>query len=142
MRVILYSFFAKEQGYKFVRVKSSDTDIFFICLYFANMLEGMQIIFDTGRGNKKQLINVTKIAEQCTQEYCTALMAIYAYTRCDTTSAFKGIRKAKPIKVIQKMPKFQKGWHSLVKHGMWKMNCLQHWKNLHAYCMEAESLQT
>ena len=51
-RAILYCFFAKEQGYKFVRVKSPDTDIFFICLYFANILEGMEIIFDTGRGNK------------------------------------------------------------------------------------------
>ena len=73
------------------------------------MLEGMEIIFDTGRGSKKQLINVTKIVKQCTQEYCTALMALHAYTRCDTTSAFKGIRKVKPIKVIQKMSKFQKG---------------------------------
>ena len=36
-------------------------------------------------------------------------MAFQAYTRCDTTSALKGIRKVKPIKVIQKMPKFQKG---------------------------------
>ena len=79
-RVILYCFFAKKQGYKFARVKSPDTDMFFICLYFANMLQGMEIIFDTGRGNKKQLINVMKIVKQCTQEYCTALMALHAYT--------------------------------------------------------------
>ena len=73
------------------------------------MLEGMEIIFDTRGGNKKQLISVTKIAKQCTQECCTALMALHVYTRCDTTSAFKGIGKVKPIiKVIQKMPKFKK----------------------------------
>ena len=44
MRVILYCFVANEQGYKFVRVKSPDTDIFFICLYFADMLEETEII--------------------------------------------------------------------------------------------------
>ena len=73
------------------------------------MLEGMEINFDTGRGNKKQLISVTKIAKQCTQKYSTALMALHAYTQCDTTNAFKGIGKVKPIKVIQKMPEFRKG---------------------------------
>ena len=77
------------------------------------MLEGMEIIFDTGRGNKKQLISVTKIAKQCTQEYCAALMALHACTRCDTTSASQGIGKVKLIKVIQKMPKFQKGLSKL-----------------------------
>ena len=42
-------------------------------------------------------------------------MALHAYTRCDTTSAFKGIGKVKPIKVIQKMPKLQKGLSQIVE---------------------------
>ena len=59
-RVILYCFFAKEQGYKFIRVKSPDTDLFFICLYFANILEGIEIIFDMGRGNKKNKSSMSR----------------------------------------------------------------------------------
>ena len=58
-RVILYCFYAKEQGYRHVRVKSPDTDIFFICLHYAKILDRIQIIFDTARGNKKQLVNIT-----------------------------------------------------------------------------------
>ena len=106
------------------------------------MLEGMELIFDTGRGNKKRLINVTKIAKQCTEEHCTAVMALHAYTRYDTTSAFKGTGKVKPIKVIQKMPKFQKGLAQLGETWDVEDDCFQQWKNLHAYCMEVESLQT
>ena len=51
-RVILYCFYAKEQGYRYVRVKSPDADIFLICLHYAKLLDGIQILFDTGRGNK------------------------------------------------------------------------------------------
>ena len=108
-RVILYCLYAKEQGYRYVRVKSPDTDIFFICLHYAKLLNGIQILFDTGRENKKQLINITELASQYTQEYCTALMCLYAYTRCDTTSGFKGVGKVKPIKILQRMPRFQSG---------------------------------
>jgi hypothetical protein len=34
-------------------------------------------------------------------------MSFHAFTRCDTTSAFKGIGKVKPIKTLQKSPQFQ-----------------------------------
>ena len=50
---------------------------------------------------------MTELAEGLTPEYCTALSALHAFTHCDTTSAFKGIGKVKPIKVMQKIPKFQ-----------------------------------
>lgn len=34
-------------------------------------------------------------------------MALHAFTHCDTTSAFKGKGKVNPIKVMQKLPKYQ-----------------------------------
>jgi hypothetical protein len=61
------------------------------------------ILFDTGTGNKKKLIDITKLAQQYQQELCTALLGLHAFTRCDTTSAFKGIGKVKPIKTLQKI---------------------------------------
>ena len=36
-------------------------------------------------------------------------MCLHAYTHCDTTSAFKGVGKVKPIKILQRMPWFQSG---------------------------------
>ena len=67
----------------------------------------MTILFDTGTGNKKRLIDITKLAQQYQQELCTALLGLHAFTRCDTTSAFKGAGKVKPIKTLQKSPQFQ-----------------------------------
>ena len=48
------------------------------------------------------------LVESFTQEYCTALNALYAFIHCDLTSAFKVIGKVKPIKIMQKNPRFQR----------------------------------
>jgi hypothetical protein len=52
------------------------------------------------------LLNISEIAKGYTQEYSTALMALHAFSGCDTTSAFKGLGKVKPLKTLLKMPKF------------------------------------
>ena len=65
------------------------------------------ILFDTGSGNKRRLLDVTKLACDFTPSYCDSLLALHAFTRCDTTSAFNGIGKVKPIKLLQKTPRFQ-----------------------------------
>jgi hypothetical protein len=90
-RVVLYCFYGKQQGYRTIRIRSPDTDIFFILLHYALELQGVTILFDTGTGNKKRLIDITKLAQQYQQELCTALLSLHAFTRCDTTSTFKGI---------------------------------------------------
>ena len=105
-RVILYCIYGKENGYKIVRVKSPDSDIFSILLHYAYAAE-ITIHFETGAGNKRRLIDMTELAHRYTQQHCTALMALHAFTGCDSTSAFKGIGKIKPIKTLQKMPKFE-----------------------------------
>ena len=95
-----------DKGYEYIRIKSPDSDVFFILLHFALTLPNVVILFDTGTGNKQRLINITELAEGYTQNHCTTLMCLHAYTRCDTTSAFKGIGKIKPLKTLQKTPKF------------------------------------
>ncbi len=105
-RVILYCKYAQDQGYDYARIRTPDSDIFFILLHYVASFN-ITILFDTGSGNNKRLINVTELADGLTPEYCTALLALHAFTHCDTTSAFKGIGKIKPIKVLQKLPKFQ-----------------------------------
>ena len=52
-RVILYCHYAKEKGFKSVRVRSPDSDIFFILLKHAHELQGIDILFETRKGNKK-----------------------------------------------------------------------------------------
>ena len=105
-RVVLYCKYAHEQGYDSVRVRSPDSDVFFILLHHTPALS-CTILFDTGTGNNKRLINMTELVADFTQEYCTALTALHAFTHSDSTSAFKGIGKVKPIKLLQKHPRFQ-----------------------------------
>ena len=105
-RVVLYCQYAHNQGYEHVRVRSPDTDIFFILLHHAKTLP-CTIYFDTGTANNKRLVNITELVANYTQEYCTALTALHAFSHCDTTSAFKGIGKIKPVKILQKHPRFQ-----------------------------------
>ena len=102
-RVVLYCYYGKQQGYRNIGIRSLDTDLFFILLHYALELQGVTILLDTGTGNKKRLI----LAQQYQQELCTALLGPHAFTRCDTTSTFKGIGKVKPIKILQKSPQFQ-----------------------------------
>lgn len=105
-RVILYAMYGKDNGYDYARIKSPDSDIFFIALHYALQLENATVLFDTGTGNKKRLIDISEIARGYTQDYCTALLTLHAFTGCDSTSSFKGLGKVKAIKLMQKMPKY------------------------------------
>ena len=93
-RIVLYCKYAHEQGYEHVRVRSPDTDTFFILIHHAKTLP-CTTYFDTGTGNNKRLINITELVADYTQEYCTALTAVHAFSHCDSTSAFKGVGKIK-----------------------------------------------
>ena len=55
-------------------------------------------------GNNNRLIDITNLAEKYTPMYCSAYMAMHAYTNCDTTSSFKGIGKIKPLKRLSQNP--------------------------------------
>ena len=113
--VVLYCYYAADNDYDYVKVRSPDTYIFFILLSYATDLV-IRILFDTGTGNKRRLLDITKLAKDFTPVYCAALLAMHAFTRCDTTSAFKVIGKVKPIQLLKKLA--TKGFsRSLVKHG-------------------------
>lgn len=132
-RVILYSFNAQEQGYHFVRVRSSDTDIFFILLYYASKLK-IHLLFDTGTGNKRRLIDVTHLSKEFTPNYCAALPVLHAYTRCDTTNSFRGIGKVKPLKLLQKKQSTKKFSDTLGSLGRLLMTSSSLLRNSHAQC--------
>jgi hypothetical protein len=136
-RVVLYCFYGKQQGYRNIRIRSPDTDIFFILLHYALELQGVTILFDTGTGNKKRLIDITKLAQQYQQELCTALLGLHAFTRCDITSAFKGIEKVKPINLrhYKSHPNSKVLLHKLEIPGKSQRICFCRWRLLPACCM-------
>ena len=112
-RVVLYAIYGASQGYESIKVRSPDSDIFFILLHHASKIL-VDLLFDTGFGNSRRLINVSELARSLGEQQSSALMVLHVLTGCDTTSAFKGKGKLTPIKVIQKSDEFQK---SLVKVG-------------------------
>ena len=67
-RVVLYCIYAAKQGYQYARVRSPDSDIFWILLYHAREID-ITILFDTGHGNKKRLINSTNLSKHYTEWY-------------------------------------------------------------------------
>ena len=105
-RILLYAAFGCSQEYPNIRVRSPDTDVFFIMLHHAANVN-CELFFDTGKGNNKRLLNVSQIAKGYGQMYSSALMVLHAFTGCDSTSAFKGIGKIKPIKILEKKKHFQ-----------------------------------
>ena len=76
-RVILYAFYGCSEGCANIRVKSPDSDIFFIMLHHAAAIQSV-LFFDTGTGNNKRLIDVSKIAKGYGETYCTSLMVLHA----------------------------------------------------------------
>ena len=89
-----------------MRIRSPDTDVFFIALHHASKFD-ITILFDTGTGNRRRLLNISELTREYGQVMCTALMSVHVFTHCDTTSAFKGVGKVRPIKLLQKTEAFQ-----------------------------------
>uniref|UniRef100_A0A0L8H5U3 Uncharacterized protein n=1 Tax=Octopus bimaculoides TaxID=37653 RepID=A0A0L8H5U3_OCTBM len=104
--MILYWKYAKERGCKSVRVRSPDSDIFFILINHARFLERLQILFETAKGNTRRCINVTKLSVSSTPILCSALLGYHAFIGCDSTSAFK----EKGLKVVETDQSFQKAF--------------------------------
>ena len=93
-------------------MKSPDSDIFFILLHYANY-KNITILFDTGTGNKKRLINISELAQSLTPLYCSALLSLHVFTGCDTTSAFKGHGKLKPLKILENNDEYKKAFSEI-----------------------------
>ena len=105
-RVILYADYGAKKAYKSIKVRSPDSDVFFILLHHAPKLNA-NVYFDTGKGNSRRIFDISKISETLGQKQCSSLLALHAFTGCDSTSAFRGIGKVKPIKVLEKKKEFE-----------------------------------
>lgn len=86
-------------------VRSPDTDVFILLLTFTQELQ-QNILFDTGVGNKRRLIDVQSVIRDVGKDICMALPAIHAFTGCDTTSAFVRKGKLMPLKIVLNQPDF------------------------------------
>ena len=82
-------------------VRSPDTDVFILLLYHVRNIQH-QVFLDIGVGNKRRLLNISKLEEMHGREQCDAVLGLHAFSGCDSTSSF--VRKGK-ITVLKKFRK-------------------------------------
>ena len=76
-RIILYSMNAAANNYTAIKVRSPDSDVFFLLLNFSSSLQ-LSIFFESGVGNKKYCISLSKLAAHLRNLKCSALLRLSA----------------------------------------------------------------
>lgn len=112
-----------------------------VLLCYASNFKKICELFDTWAENEGRVIEITHLTKEFTPDYCAALLGLHAFTRCYTTSSFKGIGKVKPLKILQKKALYQEvlkclgefwdiNWWLLPRTwGIHMCNVLQKYKN-------------
>ena len=80
-RVVLYARNAADMGYKVAHIKSPDSDIFFILLYHSSYLK-IEVLFESGTGNRKRLLNISELNKKLSHRVCSSLLSLHALTGC------------------------------------------------------------
>ena len=86
-------------------IRSPDTDVFLLLLKFAQDIQ-QRVLFDTGVGNKRRMIDVHRVIAEAGKDICSALPALHAFSGCDTTSSFVRKGKLLPLKTLKDHPDF------------------------------------
>ena len=84
-------------------IRSPDTDVLVLLAKYCKDIKN-KILFDTGMGNKRRLLNVNDIHKNKGEDICSVLPALHCFTGCDTTSAFVHRGKIAPLKLVERNP--------------------------------------
>ena len=124
MRMLLHAKHASA-NYSKILIWSPDTDVFIICLS-VHMAITANLFFLTGVKNSRRIITVTKVAEYIfnTLKGCDvskevlmkSLIGFHSFTGCDTTSAFAGRGKVKPLKLMLNDARYVQAFAQLGQH--------------------------
>ena len=117
-RIVLHiDFLLQSNSNSNIVVRSTDTDVFILLLYFyckqfkSSNLE--IILFDTGVGDKRKLVNIGKVASSYPADLILALPGFHAFSGCDSTSAFVRQGKLKPFRLLESNPKYHSSFQIL-----------------------------
>ena len=80
--------------------RSSDTDVLVLILVM------LSILFDTGTGNKRRLVNVKQTVEVIVSDLCLTLTALHCFAGCKIIRFFMRRSNRSPLKVLEKFPEF------------------------------------
>lgn len=115
-RIILHCIYASQQPeVQRIVVRSPDTDVFLLLLSFVDKYNNRPIIFDTGSGNNRRQVNISKLFNNLSKQLCDAILGLHAFTGCDSTSCFAGKGKLKALKLLKENTNFQNTFSRLGK---------------------------
>ena len=95
--------------------RSSDTGVLVLILKYAQHIDPI-VLFDTGTGNKRRLLNVKQIVEIKWFELRLALTALHCLTGGDKIRAFLRKGKITLLKVLEKFLEFIDFFGGLEEH--------------------------
>ena len=102
-KLLLHASHAAQNGYEYVVIKASDTDVLLLALHHQANIQATLII-ERGSGDTLKYIDIHATADKLGQRVCKALLGLHSFTGCDTTSAFYGQGKKSQLKNLMKNP--------------------------------------
>ena len=89
-RIMLHVAEAATHGHKAIMIRSVDTDVMVLAIYFASKMEASELWVSFGTGKDHRMLPAHLLAKALGPNKCCALPAFHALTGCDTTSFFGG----------------------------------------------------
>ena len=105
-RLLLHAKHAATSHVKAVIISSKDTDVRILCISFAHAIT-VPIYQRCVSQHQARYVDISKIAGVLGQGVSKALLGLHAFTGCDSVSAFAGIGKAKPLRLLCSKNEFQ-----------------------------------
>ncbi|KAJ8384450.1 hypothetical protein AAFF_G00204710 [Aldrovandia affinis] len=137
-RMILNAAHAAEEGYSAVVVTADDTDVLLLCLaFYANI--SCPLFQNCGTKNRVRYLDITKLRQALGDCVCNAVIGMYAYTGCDTLSAFAGRGKLRALKLIMRSEHFQEVFRKL---GQSRELSMDLFKKLQAFTCKLYTVST
>ena len=100
-RMFLHVNHISDNGFSKLIVKSADTDVEMLAIYFQNFIAAHCYIL-RGTKNKTLFIDIKAISDSLGPERCKVLPGLHALMGCDSTSAFVGKGKQAAFKIMHR----------------------------------------
>ena len=105
-RLIFHAGHAAKQPFKSIIVSSEDTDVRVLCLAFSNTIN-VPIFQRSVSQFQARYIDINQVANAIGQDMCRALPGLHAFKGCDSVSAFAGVGRVKPFRMLRSNTKYQ-----------------------------------
>ncbi|KAJ8390648.1 hypothetical protein AAFF_G00102540 [Aldrovandia affinis] len=123
-RMTLHAAHATEEGYCAVVVTADDTNVLLLCLAFSADIS-CPLFQNCRTKNRVRYLDITKLRQALGDCVCNAVIGMYAYTGCDTLSAFAGRGKLRALKLIMRSEHFQEVFLKLGQSGELSMDLFE-----------------